>query len=454
MENINSVVKTVEHRLLCAILNDQDKIEDAILKLAPQDFSDKHLAVIFGTIINLQKEAKKINVHNIIGYIDAHKELQFDDYDVYVKSLFNDFVPSTDVEDNIDFIKNSSIDRQMKGFASDLMETKLDPIEYSSKIDKLSRQFQNIVSSKHVGKVANMQEITKNYKESLNTLLSNSNNVAGTSSGFRQIDTKIGGFRDGDLVVLAARPGIGKTTLALNFLMNAAKEINQRKKQDSSNNEVVLMFSIEMGANEICNRLIAMESKVDLSTYKMNKLSDMEISLVNDAIDTISELPILIDDDSSLTIMDLQAKVKQVSLKHKIKLVVIDYLQFIKSPTTSSHSSRYLEISDFTRRLKTGVARGLNVPVVLLCQLNRNIEQRKGENPKPQLSDLRDSGSIEQDADVVSFLSRMSNVGDDAQENNQPKEKQFSFNDELMEYDIAKNRKGPTGSVPLRFIKN
>jgi replicative DNA helicase len=190
---------------------------------------------------------------------------------------------------------------------------------------------------------------------------------------------------------------------------------------------------------------------VDLSSSKRSRLSPIDYQSVNSAIDAISELPIYIDDDSSLTIMDVQSKIKQIAMEHKIKLVIIDYLGLLKGPTVHGNNfNRQAEVAMFSRTLKQ-IARTNNIPVLVLAQLNRNMEQRgrKADNAKPMLSDLRDSGAIEQDADIVTFLSKIIPDEIEGEENNQ-KESQTT----QIEYNIAKNRKGPTGSINLDFFKS
>jgi replicative DNA helicase len=292
-----------------------------------------------------------------------------------------------------------------------------------------------------------MSDITKSYSQRLNKIISHEDDITGTRTGFSSIDTKTNGFQSGDVIILAARPGVGKTALALNFIVNAAKDIKERSEKQP-NNEIVLMFSLEMSSEELCNRMVSSVSMVELSAYKRSKLSTVDMHSVNNAIDTLSELPIYIDDDSSLTIMDIQSKIKQISMNHKVKLVVIDYLGLLKGPTVSGNGyNRQLEVAMFSRTLKQ-IARTNNIPILVLAQLNRNMEQRKGENTRPMLSDLRDSGAIEQDADIVSFLSRVVAEDIDGQEN--PKDTTTIE----VEYIIAKNRKGPTGATNLDFIRN
>jgi replicative DNA helicase len=189
---------------------------------------------------------------------------------------------------------------------------------------------------------------------------------------------------------------------------------------------------------------------VELSSSKRSKLGNIDYQSVNSAIDAIAELPIYIDDDSSLTIMDVQSKIKQIAMEHKIKLVIIDYLGLLKGPTIHNNNyNRQVEVAMFSRTLKQ-IARLNEIPILVLAQLNRNMEQRskKADIAKPMLSDLRDSGAIEQDADIVTFLSKVVPEELEGEENNQKESATIQ-----VEYNIAKNRKGPTGSINLDFIR-
>jgi replicative DNA helicase len=281
--------------------------------------------------------------------------------------------------------------------------------------------------------------------------MSHEEEITGTPTGFPAIDTRISGLQAGEMIVLAARPSVGKTALALNFLLNAARDIKERADKQP-NNEIVLMFSLEMSSEQLCNRLVSCMSMVELSPYHRSRLSPVNFQAVNNAIDELSELPIYIDDDGSLNILDIQSKVNQISLHHRIKLLVIDYLGLIKTPKTrsGSYNNRQQEIAEFSGKLKE-IAKIHKLPVLVLAQLNRKMDERgKGSgNAKPMLSDLRDSGAIEQDADIVSFIYKPAADEIEGMENTSKDAPTIE-----VKYDIAKNRNGSTGEVNLEFHRN
>jgi replicative DNA helicase len=445
----NQLIEPIEHELISEILNDPTLAEDAILKLEPRDFISKPMAIIFNTIVKLRSDAKTISEHTVLNYLSTHKEMQFDDYELEVQTLANKFVSTTDFKDHIDLIKNASIKRQLNDFANEIINTDMDITKFNELLFNFQDRMATITSAKRSDKIASIATIAASYSQDLQKNLNHDHELTGTPSGFSLIDAKTNGFQPGDLIILAARPGIGKTTLALNFLVNAAKDCKERDEQ-KHNNDIVLMFSMEMSSKELCNRMVSNHSMVDLSPANRRKLRGIDRQAVNNSIDVIGELPIYIDDDSSLTIMDIQTKIKQMAMEHTIKLVVVDYLGLLKGPTTHSNNyNRQAEVSMFSRTLKQ-IARSNNIPILVLAQLNRNIEQRnrKTDSTRPMLSDLRDTGAIEQDADIVSFLSKI--VSDEADENdNNQKETPII----QVEYNIAKHRKGPTGPVNLDFNK-
>jgi replicative DNA helicase len=252
----NQLVEPIERELISEILNDQSVMEEAILKLEPQDFVNKSMAAIFNTIVQLYKEAKNINEHTILNFISTHPEIQFEDYELEVKTLASKFVSTTDFADHIDLIKNASIKRQLNEFASEIISTDMDITKFNELLFKLQDKMTVITSAKRSNKIATIGDIAQEYSRELQQIMSHNEELVGTPSGFSLIDAKTNGFQPGDLIILAARPGTGKTALALNFLVNAAKDIKKRAEK-IPNKEIVLMFSLEMSSKELCNRIVS-----------------------------------------------------------------------------------------------------------------------------------------------------------------------------------------------------
>lgn len=314
---------------------------------------------------------------------------------------------------------------------------------------RFRKRFLDITNSNKTKDVETLSEIMIEYHKKLESMKGRIETLTGTTSGYYELDKITNGFQPEDLIILAARPGIGKTAIALNFLLNAAKEFAEwnLKKDHTEKEKMVLMFSMEMGNNQISERLVSIQSGVDISVNKRGNWNETQWLSNIDAISSLSAYPIYIDDSSNLSIIDIQSKLKQLSINKEVKLIVIDYLQLLKGPNTKSQQvNRQQEVASISRTLKS-IARQYNVPIIAISQLSRKIEERKGEYRRPILSDLRESGAIEQDADIVSFLNYK--VEEDAYNKSDKKN-----SDVVVEYIIAKHRNGATDSVDLLFKKS
>ena len=396
---INDYIVTVEIEILANILNNPIKMHSVVLNLESKDFLDPKNRCIYTALLQLNKQAIVIKQNTLIDYIANNKQYQFDNWKEYIETLANDFYNNEDLEANIGIVYNASTKRLLDEFAKKIIDTKLDFSQPQEKIFKLQKDFLDIVERKKSSNLTEIQKIMNNCLEKIKNNLGKSE-LTGTSIGYSAIDRVTSGFQNGDLIILAARPGVGKTAIAINFLLNAARDIVLRKKADK---EKVVMFSLEMGQEQIGRRLISLVSNVDGSKLRTSNLSQSELDFVSAACNEISSLPILIDDTSDLSIIDIQSKLKQLNNEYTIKLVVVDYLQLLKPPRTpGQQQNRQVEISTISRMLKL-FARQIKAPIIALAQLSRAIEKR-GDNKEPMLSDLRESGAIEQDADLVTFL--------------------------------------------------
>jgi replicative DNA helicase len=251
--------------------------------------------------------------------------------------------------------------------------------------------------------------------------------MAGVPTGFVDLDYKTGGFQNGDMVIVAARPSMGKTTFAMNIAANVAIKEKQ----------CVGVFSLEMSRESLGLRLLCSEAEIDAKKLKTKNVQDFEWKKVARAFSRLSEAKLFIDDSSSMSILELQAKARRLKAENDVRLIVIDFLTLIKG-SQKRPESRYHEISEIARMLK-GLAKELNVPIIVISQLNRNIEQRHDQEPK--MSDLRESGEIEQLADLILFVHRQSYYDKSLE------------NDNSAQIIIAKHRNGETGSIDLTFRK-
>ena len=263
----------------------------------------------------------------------------------------------------------------------------------------------------------------------LEQLYENKGSIAGYKTGFPDLDKKTAGFHKSDLIILAARPAMGKTALALNFARNVA----------AINKKAVLIFSLEMGKEQLINRMLADASGVNSFNLETGNFNSEDFAKISEAMSELEQEQIFIDDKPGLSIMEMRTKARRVAHDHDLGMIIVDYLQLMSGSNTRASDNRVNEVSEISRGLKM-IARELNVPVIALSQLSRSVEQRQGSNI-PMLSDLRESGSIEQDADIVMFLYREDYYNEDTDRQN------------IADLILAKHRRGATGKVELFFDK-
>ena len=287
--------------------------------------------------------------------------------------------------------------------------------------------------------------------KSARLLHQNNDGVTGIASGIPSLDTKLGGFQDSDLIILAARPSMGKTSLAVNIAVNAAEILN-KKHQEGEECKSVALFSLEMSGQQLANRILSMKSAVDSESIRLGSTSETDMEVLDKCTNNIREMPLYIEDSSNSTIADLKSKIRRLKRKENIALVIVDYLQLITSGLKKTEN-RVQEISVITQGLKA-IAKEVNIPIIALSQLSRSVEQR--DCKIPQLSDLRDSGSIEQDADIVMFIYRAEYYLQRQKPNNHSEEF-YQWETKLekvankADLIIAKNRNGSIGNISLDF---
>ncbi|MFM7667377.1 MAG: replicative DNA helicase, partial [Bacteroidota bacterium] len=282
--------------------------------------------------------------------------------------------------------------------------------------------------------VQKMQSVVREAIEEIEKAAQNSDGISGVPTGFFELDKLTSGWQRSDMIVLAARPGMGKTAFVLSMARNTAVDYGKP----------VALFSLEMSSVQLVKRLIASESRIHAEKLRKGNLREDEFQQLHSRITKLSAAPIFIDDTPGLSVFDLRAKCRRLKMEHKIELVVIDYLQLMSAKEGKGGGNREQEISTISRSIKE-IAKELNVPIVALSQLSRSVEQRGGDK-RPVLSDLRESGAIEQDADIVGFIYRPDYYGFLEDENGNP-------NNGVGEIIIAKHRNGATDRVRLRFVQ-
>ena len=417
-----------EASLLGSILIDSDAIVKIADGIRPGDFFDKKHELIYASMISLYEGHSPIDVLTLANHLKNSGQLDSVGGASYLTELTN-FVPTAaHAEQYADIVAQKALRRRLIAASQQMVSLGFDETKALHELIEEAESNLFAVSEQHVKQsVVSLEAILAESFERLDDLHKDKQKIRGVSSGFKDVDNMLAGFQRSDLFILAARPSMGKTALMLNFAHNVAVQ----------SKEPVLFFSLEMSKEQLVDRLLSIESGVDAWALRTGNLTDSDFEKIGEAMGTLSEAPIYIDDTPGITVSDLRTKARREAHHHKLGLIIIDYLQLMSGGGKfGSDANRVQEISEISRGLK-GVARELNVPLIAASQLNRSVESR---NPQiPQLSDLRESGSIEQDADVVAFIYR--------EEFYNPETDRKKITDLL----IKKHRNGPVGGVELYF---
>lgn len=418
-----------EKSLLGAIMIDEGILPEIITIIKPADFYEERHGKIFKAMSNLYDSHRPIDLLTLTNELKSLKILKEVGGAPYLTELSN-FVPAASHAKAYAEIveKNATRRRLIKAGTEIANKAYNDDAEVNELIGKAEQELFEVSDKIIKSDYKPMGDLLDDAFNRIETLHNNKGALRGLKTGFRDIDKKTAGLQKGDLVIIGARPAMGKTTFAQNLAYNIA----------SINNRGVLFFSMEMASNEIIDRMISDVSGVGNWGIRTGNLSDDEFARIGDAMAEMAEIPIYIDDTSSMTIMELRNKARRAVHDHDIGVIIIDYLQLLDG-SDRYKGQRVQEVTEISRGLKI-LARELDIPVVALAQLSRNVTGR--ENPRPILSDLRDSGSIEQDADLVMFLHRP----DYYKQNDDNYEETH-----ITEVIIAKHRHGETGRVDLYF---
>ena len=418
-----------EKSLLGAVMIDENILPEILTIIKPADFYEERHGKIFKAMSNLYDSHRPIDLLTLTNELKSLKLMKEIGGASYLTELSN-FVPAASHAKAYAEIveKNATRRRLIKAGTEIANKAYSDDAEVSELIGKAEQELFEVSDKIVKSDYQKMGDLLDDAFNRIEDLHNNKGALRGLKTGFRDIDKKTAGLQKGDLVIIGARPAMGKTTFAQNLAYNVA----------SINNRGVLFFSMEMAANEIIDRMISDVSGVGNWGIRTGNLSDEEFAKIGEAMGEMAEIPIYIDDTSSMTIMELRNKVRRAAHDHDIGVVIIDYLQLLDG-SDKYKGQRVQEVSEVSRGLKI-LARELSIPVIALAQLSRNVTGR--ENPRPILSDLRDSGSIEQDADLVMFLHRP----DYYKQNDDNYEETH-----ITEVIIAKHRHGETGRVDLYF---
>jgi len=411
--------------------------KDAIIKVADLlkvgDFYKDDHNLIYETMLALYEEREPIDVLSLSNKLEEKGKLERVGGSSYIASLVNTVPSATNVVHYAKVVQKKTLLRRLITAASDIVEMGYDESEDVQKLLDEAEQKVFAVSQKYIKQdfvpIKSILEVAFNRIDELHK---SDHAFRGVQTFYPDLDNLLAGLQKSDLLILAARPSVGKTTLALDI----ARQVGVHGKVP------VGIFSLEMGADQLVDRMIAAQAGVDLWRLRTGKLSSEgpgnDFEKISDAMGVLSEAPIFIDDSGSLNIMEMRTMARRLQAEHHLGLIIVDYLQLMEG-RSSKGDNRVQEISEISRGLKQ-LARELNIPVMALSQLSRAVESRPDQMPK--LSDLRESGSIEQDADVVMFLYREDRVKPDTP------------NKGIADVIVAKHRNGPVGKISLFFEEN
>lgn len=411
--------KEAESSVLGSLLIDKHAIIAVAEILLPEDFYETAHRLIFEACLSLYEERSPIDILTVSDKLKKKKTLKKAGGSSYLAELASQVPTAAHVEHYAKIVKDLSTRRNLISIASKVVEMSFDEgVSSDELLDKVESQIFSI-SQRHVFRTFTpVREALAESFDRLDELHKQAEGLRGVPTGFKDLDDVLAGMQRSNLLILAARPGVGKTTLALNIAQNLAVGYSRP----------VAIFSLEMSKEELVDRLLVAQADIDAWRLKTGKLSEDDFTALSNAMGILAEAPIYIDDTPALSIMEMRTRARKLQVDVGIDLLIVDYLQLARSRQLEN---RVQEVSEISQGLKN-LARELKIPVLALSQLSRAVEQR-GEK-RPQLADLRESGSIEQDADVVMFLWR-----DDEE------------NLENVTLDIAKHRNGPLSSIKLYF---
>ena len=414
-----------EQSIIGSMIMDKDAIVVAEEIVTKEDFYDQRYGVIFEAMIELHSDGNPtdlLTLQNKLKEKDLPPELSSLEV---IRDLIASVPTSANVRYYANIVKEKSVLRQMIKVTEGISnECYLDNKGTEEILDNAEKKVFNIIQKRNTGNVVDIKDVVVESLESIEAAARNKGSVTGVATGFYDLDYKTAGLQASDLILLAARPSMGKTALALNIAEHVAVK----------NNVPTAIFSLEMSRDQLVKRIMAMHSRIDSQSIRTGDLTDDQWVDLVDTSRIIGNSNLTIDDTAGISVSELRSKCRKLKLEKNLGLVIIDYLQLMSG---SKHSeSRQQEISEISRSLKA-LAREIDAPVLALSQLSRAVEQRPDK--RPMLSDLRESGAIEQDADVVMFIYR------DDYYNNDSEEKGIS------EIIIGKQRNGPTGTIKLAW---
>ena len=415
-----------EQSVIGSMLMDRDAIMAASEIITGEDFYQHQYGVLFEAMVELYNEGKPVDLVTLQDRL-REKEVPPEISSMeFVRELLNVVPTSANVRSYANIVQDKAMLRKLIKATEEIANTCYLANEKTEDImEETEKKIFDLVQKRATGDFMPIKQVVLNALDRIEAASKNKGSVTGIPTGFIDLDYKTSGFQPSDLILIAARPSMGKTAFVLNIAQHMAFKCNQ----------TVAIFSLEMSKEQLVNRLFSLESKVDSQSLRTGSLSDEDWGKLIEGAGVIGRSNLIIDDTPGISIGELRSKCRKYKLEHNLGIIIIDYLQLMTG--SKKTDSRQQEISDISRSLKE-VARELNVPVVALSQLSRAVEQRPDH--RPMLSDLRESGAIEQDADVVMFIYRDDYYNHDTDKKG------------IAEIIIAKQRNGPIGTVELVWL--
>lgn len=416
-----------EKSLLGAILIEEEVLADATEIVRPADFYDKNHGLIFASMLRLFEKHKPIDLLTLTEELQKKGELEVIGGSAYLTDLTNYVPTAAHAEAYAEMVAQKAVRRRLIKASADITELGYDESTTTQELlEKAEAELFSVSDQSLKQDLISIENILADSFDRIEELHKNKGRLRGIRTGYRDLDSMTAGLQRSDLIILAARPAMGKTTLVTNLAYNVA----------TIEKKPVLFFSLEMSKEQLIDRMLADASGVDSWNIRTGNLSDDDFAKLSEAMGEMSEAPIFIDDTPGLSVLEVRTKARRAAHENPLGLIVVDYLQLMQA-TGNHNGNRVQEVSEISRGLKL-IARELNVPLIALSQLSRSVESRTP--PIPQLADLRESGSIEQDADLVAFIYRPGYY--------EPDNPDVQNITDLI---IAKHRNGPVGKVQLYF---
>ena len=407
-----------------------DAVDEIATKLVPENFFRPAHQLIYTGILELNTRHIPIDQISLADRLAAEGQLEAVGGRPYLVELANNTLALTNWKNHTESVKRNSVLRDLVYASTNINALAYDaPDDTNEVIEDAEKMLFEVTQKRVSSSFQNITDLLTQAFDEIDELVNNKNQMAGTPTGFTDVDKLFWGLRGGDLLILAARPGVGKTSFALNLATNAAKA-----------GAAVALFSLEMGANQLVQRILCAEARVNLGQLRAGNLQEGDWNAIMNAAATLSGLELYIDDTPGLSLLEMRAKARRQLRDKKKGLIIVDYLQLMQPPSNRRDGNRAVEVAEISRGLKV-LAKEMDMPLLALSQLSRAVEMRGSK--RPMLSDLRESGSIEQDADIVMFIDRSMDEME-AETDGRP-------DWGTAELIVAKHRNGATRDITLSF---